>query len=104
MVVAGDVFGGDGELVVLVEFDGAVGEGADADLGALEVGEDADGALFVLGCLPEVGDAGVVVVVGSVAEVDAGDVQSGLDELSEGFRARGCGTEGRDNFCSTCHT
>ena len=89
--VSGDVFGGDGELVAVGEFDGAVGEGAEADFGSLEVGEDSDGAVGVLCGLPEVGEARVVVVVGSVAEVESGDVQACVDEAPEGVRARGGG-------------
>ena len=50
--VAGDVFDGDDEFVVLVEFDGSVGEGSEADLGSLEVGEDPDGTVLRFSCGP----------------------------------------------------
>jgi hypothetical protein len=86
--VAGDVVDGDGELVSGGEFDRSVGEGADADLGSLEVGEDSDCSLGRLSGFAQVGEAGAVVVVGSVAEVDTGDVESCVDELAEDFRAR----------------
>ena len=51
--VAGDVLGGDGELVAEGEAYRAVGEPAEPDLGALEVGEDADAASGGVGGLPE---------------------------------------------------
>ena len=52
-LVAGDVLGGDDELVAAHQLDGALGEGLQADLGALEVGEHADGAAGLLGGLAD---------------------------------------------------
>src|SRR5690606_21813788 len=103
VAVAGDVVDGDGELVTGVEGDGSFSEGAEADLGALEVGEDADAASAGLGCGADVGVVGAVVVVGTVAEVQSRYVQSGVDELAEDLRARRGRSEGRDDLCSTCH-
>src|SRR5699024_8456879 len=50
--VAGDVFDSDHEFVVVVDFDGTFGEGSEADLGPLEVGEDPDGAVLRFSCGP----------------------------------------------------
>ena len=63
----------------------AGGEPAEADLGALQVGEDADGAAGHVGggAYPLV--IGLVICVVAMAEVEPGDVHSGLDQRPDGL-------------------
>jgi hypothetical protein len=61
-----------------LELDAAGLEAADAELGALDVGEDADGAvILVLELAADHAEALGVVLVGAVAEVEAEDVGAG---------------------------
>ena len=64
----------------------AVGEPAEPDLRALQVGEDADGAADLVGGLPHQPVGALVVRVLAVAEVEPGDVHPGLDEGGDPLR------------------
>lgn len=97
-LVAGDVLGGDGELVTAHQLDRTLGEGLKADLRALEVGEDTDGPAGLLGGGPDPVVAALVLGVGAVAEVEAGHVHAGLDQRHEHFVGVDRGAESTDDF------
>jgi hypothetical protein len=84
------------------ELDGLVSlELAGADLGALEIGEDADGLALLLRDGADHADEVGLLRVGAVREVEAGDVEAGLNELAEDFRRAGGGAEGGDDLGAT---
>ena len=70
------VAGGDGDLLVALEQAGA-------DLGALGVEQESDGGLELGGDTADALDATVVLLVGAVREVEAGDVHARLDHLAQ---------------------
>ena len=71
---------------------------AGADLGALQVGEDADGlALFAGDGADHLDELGLLGV-GAVGEVEAGDVEAGADELAEELGRAAGGAEGGDDL------
>ncbi len=84
-VLAGGL-GGDGDLVAGVDLDlGVALEQAGADLGALGVQEDADGLADLLGATTHALDTALVLLVGAVGEVEAGDVHACLEHLANGL-------------------
>jgi hypothetical protein len=91
---ARDGVGGDDEPVSGAEDVFACAEGAEPDLGALEIGEDADGPFEVLGRRLDVGERSGMDVVGAVAEIETGDVHAGVDEVGDGFDGVGGRAEG----------
>jgi hypothetical protein len=89
---------GERERRALDQDDLVVDEAADADLGALQVLQDADVDAELVGDLADALDVGAVDVGGAVGEVEAEDVDARLDELTDPLgRARG-GPEGRDDL------
>ncbi len=104
VLVPYDAFiGGDGELVAAFEEYGPVGEGVEADLRALKVGEDADAAAGLVGGFADAAVAFFVFGVRAVAEVESGDVHPGVDQGFDLVVRVGGGPEGTDDFCSA-HT
>ncbi|MGX1117888.1 hypothetical protein RKD37_003251 [Streptomyces ambofaciens] len=103
--VARDVLGGDGELVTAHQLDGTLREGLQADLRALEVGEDTDGAAGLLGGGPDPVVPPLVLGVGAVAEVEAGHVHAGFDQRDELLVGVDRGAESTDDFRTAhgCH-
>ena len=71
---------------------------ADAQLGALDVGEDADGAADAAFDLADHADARGVVFVGAVGEVEAEDVGAGAVEAFDDLDGGGGGAERRDHL------
>ena len=100
LMVADDVvISGDDGLVAGLEVNLlAVLEHAGADLGALGVEHDGDGDAKLGRDLADALDAGTVVIVGAVGEVEAGDVHAGLDELGEDGLVFGGRTHGADDL------
>ena len=94
-----DLVRGDGEAVAGDEEDGLVVlELAGADLGALQVGEDADGlALFLRDGADHLDELGLLGVA-AVREVEAGHVEAGADEIAEDGGGATGGAEGRDDL------
>ncbi len=76
-LVAGGLVEVDGHDVAGLHVDEAVGELAEAELGALQVGQDAERPVEHLGGGAHGGVGGGVVVVGAVAEVQAEHVRAG---------------------------
>ncbi len=97
VAVAFDGLGGDGEVVAAFEEYGAFAEAAEADLRALKVREDADGAVGLVGGLADVGVALLVFGVGAVAEVEAGHVHAGLGKGLDLVVRGGGGSQGADD-------
>src|SRR5690606_24670876 len=98
---AGDVLGGDGEGLALVQLDLALDEPPEADLRALEVDEDGDGPAGGLGC-----GAHPVVhlrVLGglAMAAVDPRHVHPRIDEGLDLVRGLGRRTDGAHDLRST---
>jgi hypothetical protein len=77
---------------------GSVAELAEADLGALQVDEDGDGAAGVVRGLAHVGEADFVLGVGAVAQVHAGDVDAGIDDRADHLIRFGGGAQGGDDL------
>ena len=103
-VLAGGLRGHD-DLVAGVDGDlGVVLEQAGADLGALGVQQDADGHAELAGDAADALDALVVLLVGAVREVEAGDVHARLDHLAERIVAVAGGTHGADDLGALVHS
>ena len=98
-----DVLDGDADLAAGRPLDRAVGERAEPDLGALQVGQDGDGVAGAVGGLPDQLVGGRVVGVRAVAEVQPGDVHPGLDEGGDLLRGAGRGPEGADDLGAAGH-
>lgn len=82
-VVAVDRAGRDGEALAGAQRDRTAGEATGADLGALEVDEDADGSAGRVAGGADVAVDLLVHGVVTVGEVEAGDVHAGVDEGAE---------------------
>ena len=94
-----DLARGDGEALAGDQQHGLVVlQLAGADLRALQVGEDADGLAFFAGDVAHHLDQLGLLRMGAVREVEAGDVESGADELAEDFGSAGGGPEGGDDL------
>lgn len=103
VAVAGDVLGGDREDVAEAEAHRALGETAYTDLGALQVGEDADRHSQLGRGLPDPAVDLLVELVAPVAEVEPRHVHTGGDQLAQALRRRGGGPQCADNLRSTTH-
>ena len=103
VVVAFEVLHGDAHRLAVGPVGGTVGEPAQPDLGALQVGEDAHGAAGDVRGRPDPLVIGFVIGVVAVAEVEPGDVHSGLDELSDGFVRGGGGAKRTDDLSASSH-
>ena len=88
----------EGEGGVVGEFDGAVGELADAQLRTLEVGEDADRPADLGLDGADVGDEGGETSVVGVAHVDAEHVRTRQEQLLDGAPIGGDRTQGRKDL------
>ena len=82
---------------------GPVGEPAEPDLGALQIGEDADGASGRVRCGADTLVVGFVIGVVAVAEVEPRDVHSGLDQCPEDVVSRSGRTKGADDLSASIH-
>ena len=103
VLIAGHVLGGEDELVPHVQGDGAVGEGLDADFGALGVQNGGHrGAQDVPG-VAELLEHGQMAFVGAVGEVEPGGVHAAANQLDQHFLVVHRGAQGADDFCFT-HT
>lgn len=94
------VLDGDGELVAAFKEYRTFGEAVEPDLRALEVDEDADAAAGLVGGLADAAVAFFVLQLGAVAEVESGDVHTGVDQGLDLVVRVGGGPEGADDFCS----
>ncbi|MPN43875.1 hypothetical protein SDC9_191436 [bioreactor metagenome] len=83
VLVAHDVAGGDGEGLAVGQDDRAVAERPQADLRSLQVGEQTDRAVRLGLRVAEVLEPLLVLRVGAVAHVEAGDVHARVDHLEE---------------------
>ena len=83
MGVAGNVLGGDDELIPRSEADRAAGEFPEADLRSLEVGENADATAGHVGAGPHAAVCHQVVGLVAMAHVEPGDVHAGGDQRGD---------------------
>ena len=82
-----DVVRGDGDVAAGDELDrDAVFEAAGADLGTLQVSKDADGLTELLGDGAHHADELGFLLVRAVREVEAGDVETSTNQLTEDLR------------------
>ena len=103
VVVAGDVLDGDPDPLAGRPLDRAVGEPAEPDLGALQVGQHGDVAPGQLGGPAHLAEAPAVLLVLAVAEVEPGDVHARVDEGAQPLEAVGGRTQGADDLRAACH-
>ena len=103
VVVAGAIRNCDPHQFAVSPVRRAVSETAEPDLGALEVGEHADGTPSGVrgGPHPVVGR--FVVAVVAMAEVHSGDVHSGFDQRQDRLIRAGGRTESTDDLSASCH-
>jgi len=91
--------GGDDEALPRLQlYRRFAGQGAGADLGALQIGEDGDGFLDLDGRGAECRDALRVVGVGAVGKIQARDVHAGVEQALDGARGAAGRPDGADNF------
>ena len=95
---AHDVVGGDPQDVAHGEVVRAVAELSEADLRALQVDEDRDGAAGVLRGLAHIGETDLVLGVVAVAQVHAGHVDAGIDDRADHLVRLGGGAQGGDDL------
>lgn len=100
VAVALGLLDGDGELVSAFKQYGTFAEASQADLRTLKVGQDADAAARLVGRFANALIALLVLGVGAVAEVEAGDVHSGLDQCLDLVVRVGGGPKSADDLCS----
>ena len=96
--VARNLTVGDGEGRALLQEHGTISESSGADLGALQVHEDAHGTLLGVAGRPHIAVDLLVHGVFTVAEVESGHVHPGADELSNVLGGRGGRAEGADDL------
>ncbi|GAA3306517.1 hypothetical protein GCM10020295_62960 [Streptomyces cinereospinus] len=99
-VALGALLHGDGEGVAAFKEYRAFGETAEPDLRALKVGEQADAAARLVGGLANALVALLVLGVSAVAEIEPGDVHSGVDQCLDLVVRVGGGTQGTNDLCS----
>src|SRR5690606_17929561 len=103
VVAAEDVLVGDDDGLATGPHHGALGELAQADLGALQVGQDADRSVSGVRRLPYPAVTLLVLSVAAVTEVQPGHVHTGLDEVPDALRPVDRGTERTDDLRTTLH-
>ena len=86
----------DSDLLVVFEQTGA-------NFGALGVEQDADGLAELCGKTAHALDALVMLLVGTVREVKAGDVHAGLDHFAQRILVVASRAHGADDFCTFEH-
>ena len=99
--VAVDLAGGDRPPLPALELDGAVGEGLQPDLGALEVGQDAHAVTRRVRGLADQPVGLGVVLLRAVAHVEPGHVHPRVDQLADPPLARGGGSQGAHDLGSS---
>ena len=97
------VIDGDADGFTVRPEGGTVGEPAESDLGALQVGEDADGVPGDVGGGADPLVVGLVVGVVAVAEVQSCDVHPGLDQCPDRLVGGGGGAERTDDLSASIH-
>lgn len=96
-----DGVGGDGEVLTGVQVDGgAVVEFASADFWSLEVLHDREWSVVGACAGAEEGNMFGVFGVGSVGEVESGDVHASIKEAFDGFRCVAGWADGGNYFCA----
>jgi hypothetical protein len=102
-VVAGREIGGDDDRAPAGQDDGAAGDPADPQLGALEVGEHADGPPRGVRGDPDVGVGLGVEGVIAVGEVESGDIHARRHEVGHPGGRSGRRPDGADDLRSPGH-
>ena len=71
---------------------------AEAELGSLQIGEDADRPAGLALDLANLGKARAMLVVGAMAEIEAEDVDAGLEQGADALEAGARRPHGRDDL------
>ena len=95
-----NVFGSDGEVCAGLKVFLAVCETLEANLGALQVGEDSNVLTELCRLVTDGVVACLVLGVVTVAHVQTGDVQASLDCLGDLLGGLDCRTDGCNDFCA----
>ena len=95
-----NIFGSDGEVCTGLKVFLAVCETLEANLGALQVGEDSNVLAKLCRLLADGVVACLVLGVVTVAHVQTGDVQASLDCLRDLLGGFDCRTDGCNDFCA----
>ncbi len=89
------------QLLALLQLHRSLGEGAQAQLGALQVHQDRDRVLVFLFERAELIDPLAVILVLAVAEVQPEDVGAGLEQGAQALVGRRGGARGGDDLGET---
>src|SRR5206468_946360 len=100
---ADDRFAGEGKCRPGCQRSGTAGEGPESNLGPLQIQENADGAAGPIRGPADLSTELRVLIVGSMREIESGDIHAGIDEGTDRFRCRGGGSERTDDFGATAH-
>ena len=103
-MVPSHVLDGDPDALAGRPLDRAVGEAAEPDLRALQVGQHGDVAAGGLGRPANLVEAAAVLGVLAVAEVQPGDVHAGLDERAGSLGVSVDGPKRADDLGATHHS
>ena len=83
------------------QLDRALGEGAEAQLWPLQIGQDADRAPGIASRpAGSSSNAGAVIVLRAMAEIEAEHVDAGIEQRADALVGRAGGPEGRDDLCA----
>ncbi len=96
--VADQLTAGEGETAAHGQFHRFLGQGADTDLRAGQVGHDGHRPLGDAGSLADAADDLAVGAEVAVGEIEPGDVHAGEQHFLEHFRRIGGRTDGADQF------
>ena len=86
------------QLLALLQLHRPLGEGAEPQLGALQVHQDGDRVIVFLLERAELLDPLAMIVVRAVAEVQAEDVGAGLEQGAQALGRRSGGPQGGDDL------
>ena len=96
---AGNILRSDGDDRAGFQQDGLVAlQQAGADLGALQILQDADGAAFALGGAAQALDVVGVIFVRAVGKIEAGDVHAEAQQVAHGGFGVAGRADGADDF------
>ena len=95
--------GVDGEGLAGFQHHRTVAETGDANLGALQIGEDRHVAGLRVGLFTDAGGDGAMIVGAAVGEIKAEDVDAGVDQPGKEIGVGGGRAEGGDDFGASEH-
>ena len=97
------VVDGDADGFAVRPVGGPAGEPPEPDLGALQIGKDADRAPRHIGCRADPLVMGLVIGVLAVAEVEPRDIHAGLDQRPDDVVFTGRRAQSADDLSASSH-